>query len=148
MPWPPKPFPYVPTVEHRRKLSIAQTGKRMSLAARRNMSLAARRRVQWYTSALEIRAGTLMARYGLRSKVWLRPAKHTFDYGSRSLKVLVEINGCYWHSHKCAFSGKRPERIRRDRFLARWAKRNGYLLIALWECEEKKWPSQMARLMK
>jgi len=71
-------------------------------------------------------------------------ASHPYDYGNRERRILIEVNGCYWHDHRCGMIRKRvkdAEQVRaNDKRYAEQAEAAGFKLIVLWQCQEKEWP--------
>jgi len=54
-----------------------------------------------------------------------------------SIKVVIECNGTFWHNYEIF-----PERKIRDNAVDKWAARNSYKIIWLWESEIRKDPKQ------
>lgn len=54
-----------------------------------------------------------------------------------TMKLIIECNGTFWHNYEI-FSGRKI----RDNAVDKWAIRNGYKIIWLWESEIRKNPKQ------
>lgn len=110
---------------------------------------------QWRTttkrmvrSQLEIRAAALFP--GFEPQVHI--GRHVFDYASPDRLTLVEVNGCYWHNHRssdstCPLPG-RPQPTHQDERTRAIAARAGAVLVELWECQEARWPQQLAAQLR
>lgn len=71
-------------------------------------------------------------------------SSHPYDYGNRGTKVIIEVNGCYWHAHDCNWVKRLPEnaaavRVKDAGHIAQAVER-GFRVINLWQCQEKQWP--------
>ncbi len=64
--------------------------------------------------------------------------KFVVDFAFLSTKVVVEVDGCYWHGHNCRFDNltERQEKQKlRDLSRNKYLKKCGWEVIRLWECE-------------
>lgn len=104
----------------------------------------ARTESRWFdTKPEQIVAGVLES-MGLEYRKQLRmgelgvPAsQHAWDFVLGDVKVLVEVDGCYWHG--CTLHCKpRPEQKRIDRMLARIARVHGWYVVRIWEHTTKR----------
>ncbi|MDR1182241.1 MAG: very short patch repair endonuclease [Bacteroidales bacterium] len=69
------------------------------------------------------------------------------DFTFPSIKVVLFVDGCFWHGHNCRnttpkdnadYWSKKIERNRnRDKEVTRVLKEKGWNVIRLWECELK-----------
>ncbi|MDR1056664.1 MAG: very short patch repair endonuclease [Prevotellaceae bacterium] len=69
------------------------------------------------------------------------------DFTFPSIKVVIFVDGCFWHGHNCRnttpkdnadYWSKKIERNRnRDKEVTRILKEKGWNIIRLWECELK-----------
>lgn len=60
--------------------------------------------------------------------------RYVFDFAIPSKHVLIEVDGCYWHGcSKCGYDGM-PDNRRNDAAKNRLAKRLGWKLIRIKEC--------------
>jgi len=70
------------------------------------------------------------------------------DFGNKSRKVVVFIDGCFWHmcpKHKRVPKSNRKfwfiklkSNVKRDKYVVRVLKREGWQVIRIWECQLKK----------
>lgn len=122
----------------RKGMSFSESHKRaLSEATKRNWDAG---KLTAYRSKLEIRAGVLLEPLGFKAQFRFEWASHPFDYGHSETRVLVEVNGCYWHSHGCCAKDVGSDVIKKDAEIARLASEAGYQLIVLWQCLEAEWP--------
>lgn len=93
-----------------------------------------------WRSKLEIRAGLLLEPFGFTPQFRFEfGSSHPFDYGDVDRKVLVEVNGCYWHSHGCLKKDAGEKVKANDAKHRTYAESKGYRVIVLWQCEETNW---------
>lgn len=133
--------------EKRRKISEKRKGIKFPDAHKAKLSAAAKARCErgdsptfCRISKLEKRAGLFLMPLGFTSQVRLAGDHHPYDFGHEERKIIVEVNGCYWHSHGCIKSncGEKPKT--RDAHNAQHAAQAGYTVIVLWQCQEQQWP--------
>ena len=73
-----------------------------------------------------------------RKQVRLPGIPALFDFVILELRVLIEVNGCYWHGcRKCGHEDANKDNQERDKVKARLARRSGWTLIVVWEHELK-----------
>lgn len=70
------------------------------------------------------------------------------DFGNKSRKIAVFIDGCFWHmypkhksipkSNRRFWLPKLKRNVKRDRYVARTLKGEGWQVIRIWECRLKK----------
>ncbi len=131
---------------HRKKLSIAHTGKKASSVTRAKMSVAQRKRIasgRVFSSKLEARGRLILKKFGLDKRVYLEG--YHFDGGDKRRKIVVEIDGCWIHDHRCTGRVGHPDAKTNDRRRRRVAKQFGYKLIILRECKEHIWKKSLQR---
>lgn len=88
----------------------------------------------------------LLHALGYRYRLHVRSLPGTPDLVFRSRRVVVNVNGCFWHYHMCPRS-KVPEsrhawwtqkllsNRRRDLRNSRKLQRQGWRVITVWECQ-------------
>lgn len=60
---------------------------------------------------------------------------HIWDFAIPSLKILIEVDGCYWHGcERCGHAASLSNR-RSDAAKNAWAKKLGWRLVRIRECE-------------
>ena len=82
------------------------------------------------------------------------------DFVIRSKKLVIFVNGCFWHGHPNCNRAKRPDsnrafwdkkiatNKRRDRRNARKLRKEGWHIITVWQCRLRKPDKVLARLSK
>ena len=67
------------------------------------------------------------------------------DFTFLSIKVVVFVDGCFWHGHDCRntrpkdnadyWTKKRKRNIKRDKEVTQALQNKGWTVIRIWECE-------------
>ncbi|MCH8044750.1 MAG: very short patch repair endonuclease [Planctomycetes bacterium] len=99
-----------------------------------------------------------------KSKLWgwrrHRPLPGRPDFAWPKARVVVFVDGCFWHGHNCgknikprtnaaAWREKIDGNKARDRKVTRLLRQNRWKVIRIWECDLAKRPEQcMARIRK
>lgn len=130
----------------RAAVSKARKGKPFSESHRRALSEVTKRR--WDAgqvhkicrSKIELRAGELLAPFGFTPQFRIPGYSHPYDYGNADARLLIEVNGCFWHSHDCGERTAGAEPIVKDAEHARRASEVGFKVVTLWQCQESEWP--------
>jgi hypothetical protein len=132
--------------EKRRKIAEARKGKKLSVAHCASLSKA--RIKAWaegkhtaFRSKLEIRAGMILEPLGFIPQFRLPGYAHPFDYGHAEKHIVVEIHGCYWHSHGCGVRLCKDDARGRDAINHAIAYEAGFQVVILWQCQESNWPN-------
>lgn len=74
-----------------------------------------------------------------------------FDYYLPDSRMLIEVDGSYWHSDPRIYENpinaiqKRNKRV--DKLKDAWALINGYVLIRIWETDIKKDPDKVLKFL-
>lgn len=84
------------------------------------------------TSGLEAEILAKLAELGLDLVPQVKRRSWVFDAGVQGTKILIEVNGDFWHSQ--------PHAQERDARKAEWAAKHGYTIISVWEGEYQKDP--------
>ena len=129
----------------RAKVSAARKGKSFSASHKHKLSESAKQRwacddVPAFRSKTEIRVGWLLEPFGFQPQFRMPGYKHPYDYGHAERKILVEVQGCFWHAHGCGIKMVDNDTPLRDAEHAHRAQESGYALVVLWQCQEKIWP--------
>ncbi|MYD69547.1 MAG: DNA mismatch endonuclease Vsr [Acidobacteria bacterium] len=94
---------------------------------------------------------------GWRRHLSFLPGKPDFTW--RRQKVVVFVDGCFWHGHTCP-RGKLPgtnvdawrikidRNRRRDRRNARALRSRGWRVLRVWECQLRKDPERVLRRVR
>jgi DNA mismatch endonuclease (patch repair protein) len=95
----------------------------------------------------------IIHRLGYRYRLHVKKLPGTPDIVLTRLRVVIDVRGCFWHSHRCEVSHvpasrkeywlpKLRRNTMRDRKSARALRALGWKVLIVWECETK----DMARL--
>lgn len=70
------------------------------------------------------------------------------DFVFLSLKLIVFVDGCFWHGHDCRkinpeqnkkyWKEKIKRNMQRDKEVAKYLRQSGWTVRRIWECELKK----------
>lgn len=155
---------------HREAMSKAHTGHRKSVKTKKILSIQMKKR--WEdpkfrtrmlpkiarnrrkagvsvkrATKLELRAKKLLLPLSFKHRVRLTQRGHIFDFGNHITKILVEVDGCYYHNHTClsptrkaASKSWRKRLLLSHKIRRQIAMDKEYRLVVLRECKEQKWP--------
>lgn len=96
---------------------------------------------------------------GYRYRLHRRDLPGTPDLVFNSAKKIINVHGCYWHSHSCRFGSvtpvtnaefwekKRSETLARDIRNDELLTKNGWTVMTIWECEVK-YPEIKSRIRR
>lgn len=82
------------------------------------------------------------------------------DFANRSKRWAVFVNGCFWHHHKGCLRATVPksnrkfwiakflDNRRRDVRCAARLRREGYLVIIIWECQKDRIRTKLAKILE
>ena len=104
----------------------------------------------------EVRLAKLMKAARLRGYRRHLPITGHPDFAWTKEKVAVFVHGCFWHGHDCgrnltpkqnvkAWREKIIRNKRRDRSVARELRKQGWVVIHIWECRLAEYPSLCLR---
>jgi DNA mismatch endonuclease (patch repair protein) len=86
-------------------------------------------------------------RLGFRFRLHRRDLPGTPDVVFPKLRKIINIHGCYWHMHACRWGrvvpktnaafwhSKRTGNVVRDARNLRLLRRDGWKVLAIWECQ-------------
>ncbi|MBN2580939.1 MAG: very short patch repair endonuclease [Pirellulales bacterium] len=94
----------------------------------------------------------LLRRAGLSGWRRHRPILGKPDFAWEKVKVVVFVDGCFWHGHKCgkninpktnveAWRDKIQHNKKRDLLVNNLLKKQGWRVVRIWECELAKKPN-------
>jgi G:T-mismatch repair DNA endonuclease (very short patch repair protein) len=128
---------------HKTKISIAHTGKKQaphSVETRAKLSAAAVRRIQKQPKsdtkperAVRAKLESLHVEFQAQAVIDGDPY-HVWDFAIPSQRVLIEVDGCYWHGCKRCGQKGMPGTHRHDKAKNTVAKKLGWHLIRIREC--------------
>lgn len=85
------------------------------------------------TSSLETYMAQRLRAAGIDFVLQFQTTHHAFDFALPEARVLIEVDGCYWHGcAKCGYPGV-PKTVALDVRKTAWAKRHGWRLIRVKE---------------
>lgn len=100
----------------------------------------------------------LAHRLGFRFRLHCRSLPGTPDLVFPRLRKIIDVRGCFWHSHSCRadkprvasrtayWHPKLSRNVERDRRNSRHLRRLGWDLLIVWECETQDELSLTTRL--
>lgn len=105
------------------------------------------RRVRSVDTAPELAVRRLVSTLGYRYRLHRQdlPGKPDIVFPSR--KQVIFVNGCFWHGHHCRRGARIPKgnraywqakitkNVERDKRNRSELRRNGWLVLTVWECE-------------
>lgn len=97
----------------------------------------------------EVRLRSILHKAGYRFRINRKDLPGKPDIVLPKYKVIIFVNGCFWHGHSCK-RGQRPQtniqfwnekigkNIERDKIVAKRLEDLGWRVLTIWECEIKK----------
>ena len=108
----------------------------------------------------EDQVATLLRSLGVKYRRNVKTLPGQPDFVVKSKKLIVFVNGCFWHGHPNCNRAKLPDsnrkfwekkinaNKRRDQHNARKLRKEGWHIITIWQCKLRKPSSVMNRLKK
>jgi len=111
----------------------------------------------------EIVFASLLRKAQLRGWRRHQPMFGHLDFVWKTAKLVVFVDGCFWHGHRCgknispktnaeAWRNKITRNRKRDRNVTKQLRRRGWTVLRIWECQvaknSKKWSSQIRHCIK
>jgi len=92
---------------------------------------------------------------GYRYRLHVRSLPGTPDLVFPGLRKIINVNGCFWHMHRCPrcrmpssrrayWTAKLRRNARRDKRIQRELRQSGWQVMVIWECQTT--PSREDRL--
>jgi DNA mismatch endonuclease (patch repair protein) len=99
-------------------------------------------------TAPELFVRRLVHAMGYRYRLHVRSLPGNPDLVFPRLRKVINVNGCFWHLHRCArcrvpssrrryWIAKLHRNAERDRTTRRALRRDGWRLLIVWECQTK-----------
>ena len=97
---------------------------------------------------------------GLRFRLHDKSLPGKPDLVFRKYSKVIQVNGCFWHSHSCRYGavkpsknavfwiGKRNATVERDKRNERQLRERGWDVLTIWECECKDLPALREEICK
>jgi DNA mismatch endonuclease, patch repair protein len=94
----------------------------------------------------ELLVRRLVHSLGYRYRLHVRALPGTPDLVFPRLRKIINVNGCFWHLHRCPkcrvpssrrryWNAKLKRNAARDRWTVRQLRRAGWCVMVLWECQ-------------
>ena len=107
----------------------------------------------------ELRVRRLVHRLGFRFRLHVRGLPGRPDIVLPRHRKIIEVRGCFWHSHNCGrfkipatrrryWAAKFARNAERDRRTLRQLRRSGWRVLIVWECEAKPEKKLLRKLSK
>lgn len=136
------------SAEKSQKITLALTGKRLNESHRQKLAIARKRlwdegRFTAFRSKLEKRLGEVIEPLGYVPQFRIPGYGHPYDYGNAEKRVVIEVYGCFWHSHGCGVKQCKDNSKERDQLHESTARRLGFDVFIFWQCQETDWSKQL-----
>lgn len=104
-------------------------------------------RVRQKGTAAELVVGDVLRSLGAHYRLNVRRLPGSPDFANRRRKWVVFVHGCFWHHHDGCVRATVPKTNRafwrskfaanreRDRRAVRALRRDGFVVVTIWECE-------------
>jgi DNA mismatch endonuclease (patch repair protein) len=117
------------------------------------------RRIKSTNTEPELIVRSILHAIGLRFRLHRKNLPGTPDIVLAKHKLIINVNGCFWHGHTCQksriphsnqtyWSNKIAKNCNRDRMNARTLRRAGWRVITVWECWTKRYEFLERRLRR
>jgi DNA mismatch endonuclease (patch repair protein) len=128
-------------------LTTSERSRRMALIRKRDTSP-------------EITVRSIVHRLGYRFRVHVRRLPGTPDLVFTRLRKIIDVRGCFWHSHSCRrlrprvstrteyWHPKLQRNVQRDRRNQRALRALGWEVFVVWECETRDAERLIRRLQR
>jgi DNA mismatch endonuclease (patch repair protein) len=95
----------------------------------------------------ELAVRSYLHREGLRYRLHVRALPGSPDIVLAGRRLVIQVNGCFWHSHDCKngsvlpktnsefWATKRLATVERDKRNKRVLRDMGWRVVEIWECE-------------
>jgi DNA mismatch endonuclease (patch repair protein) len=94
----------------------------------------------------EVLVRRLVHSLGYRYRLHVRSLPGTPDLVFPRLRKIINVNGCFWHMHRCPrcrvpssrhdyWTAKMRRNAARDKRTHRELRRNGWRVMVIWECQ-------------
>lgn len=136
------------SAEQKAKISKAHKGKKLTLEHREAIRVSmidnpkvianlAKQKVLWQNTAPELQIADLLQSKNLAFEPQFRlpGINHAFDLAIPTLRLLIEVDGCYWHACPihCPNEDKGTLQLERSRKADRMARALGWSIIHIWQ---------------
>lgn len=108
----------------------------------------------------EVTVRSMVHQLGYRYKLHKKDLPGTPDIVLVRHRKIIDVHGCFFHMHKCRYGRvvpatnamfwqtKRLSNVERDRRTLRTLRREGWIVMIVWECETRNPTALLNRLQK
>jgi DNA mismatch endonuclease (patch repair protein) len=141
----------------RKRKSLRSEAKSRSVSAARSSNM---RAIKARDTVPELRVRSELHRQGFRFRLCRNDLPGSPDIVFPSLKRVVFVHGCFWHSHPCKrgkrtpktnvqyWSRKLQRNARRDASVKTALRKLGWRTFVVWECQTRDLEKLMPRLRR
>lgn len=117
-------------------------------------------RIRQKGTKIETAVAAVLRDLGLYYRKNVRKLSGSPDFANRSKRWAVFVHGCFWHHHAGCHKATVPksnrrfwlnkfrENKRRDARSVRLLRQGGYRVIVIWECQEPRVRSKLAKILE
>lgn len=136
------------SLEMCQKLSRSRKGMIFSESHRQKLAVARKRlwdegKLNAFRSKLEKRLGEVIEPLGFVPQFRIPGYSHPYDYGNAEKCIVIEVHGCFWHSHGCGVRQCKDNSKERDQLHESTARQLGFEVFIFWQCQEADWSKQL-----
>lgn len=130
--------------ESQRKLRNDDPAKYRELKAKGGKASMMSQMPNWVPNSIEKVVQSELANRGMAFEFGVVLNGHQFDFGNKSLRVLLEVQGDYWHGNPSIYGpDKRPlneiqtTKVAKDLIKEKFCVQHGFTLFKIWESDIK-----------
>lgn len=130
-------------------------------AARPDLETSARMaRIKQKGTKIEMSVASVLRDLGLYYRKNVRKLPGSPDFANRSKRWAVFVHGCFWHHHAGCHRATVPksnrrfwlnkfrDNKRRDTRSVRLLRREGYCVVVIWECQERRIRDKLTKILE
>jgi DNA mismatch endonuclease Vsr len=111
-------------------------------------------------TTIETAVAAILRDLGLRYRKNVKRLPGSPDFANRSARWAVFVNGCFWHHHAGCRKATVPktntnfwtlkfrDNRRRDARAIRSLRKEGYLVVTIWECQAKRIRAKLGKILE
>lgn len=117
-------------------------------------------RIRQKGTKIEAAVASALRDLGLHYRKNVRKLPGSPDFANRSKRWAVFVHGCFWHHHTGCYKATIPksnrrfwlqkfrDNKRRDARSARLLRREGYRVLVIWECQERRIRDKLTKILE
>ncbi|MBR0708468.1 very short patch repair endonuclease [Bradyrhizobium liaoningense] len=117
-------------------------------------------RIRQKGTKIEAAVASALRDLGLHYRKNVRKLPGSPDFANRSKRWAVFVHGCFWHHHTGCYRATVPksnrrfwldkfrDNKRRDARSVRLLRREGYRVVVIWECQERRIRDKLAKILE